>query len=244
LSDPIARSFAEEIVEKLVEDAQWVSNFSHQASNGGFPELGFSHTLTGVAEGMRGFLVLAPDATVGPLEPYCSRDVAEPGIWKERDSCLRLRRLSESDWAADVYFTMRPRREADDRHPFSYETADGQGTMMFDPNPLVAWIVGFGEAGAASVTAVVQRDMVFARSAAQPLDLSHSASLSVHHENPSMTVDHFEFVFPGLAVAGNITVRLDVRNVEPFTAQGWVLLGEDVLGQIGGTAFDLAFAWH
>lgn len=241
------RQFLEEIVDKLVEDAQWVSNFSHQASDGGFPELGFSHTLIGVDDGARGWLVLAPEARLGPLDPSCDSDLPEPeppAFWKERDRCLRLRRLSEQTWAADVYFTLKPRREAEDRHPFSYETGDGRGTLAFEQNPLISWIVDLRDAGAASVTATVERDVLFDAVAASPVDLSHTATVAAHHEDPSRTEDTFQLTFAHATTEGELVVTLQVGNVEPFTAAGQVMLGEQVVAEIGGSAPDLSFVWR
>ncbi len=209
--------------------------------------MGYSHTLIGVDEAARGILVLVPDADLGSFDPSCDSDAPEPpdsGIWEERDRCFRISRISEQRWTADVYFTVEPRREPDDRHPFSYDIGDGQGVITSDPNPLISWVVDLQAGGAASVTASVERNVVFAPVEGAALDLSHTATVAAYHGDPSRTTDSFELTFSGFGSEGDLTVTLEAGNLEPFTAAGQVRFGERLFAEIGGTAPDLSFAWQ
>lgn len=232
-------------VEELVIDASQAAGWSvHASAPGSPPHLGFGGWLLGRAEQ---FLATASIAETrsGEYEPFCSGDsrVPEDGFWSTRDSCMRLR-VNDGVYAMDVYFTERPHRLPDDRHPLRYPSdLPASGQMAYADNPLFVWTFVQPSEGSMEIRVEFDASVRQEQNAGSILDISHSGFVEVQLE-PSGSQGRFQLSIELFGLT-DCVVPLSVSvSGRGSAAEGAVLCGEFEVAAIGHVNDEFVFTWN
>jgi hypothetical protein len=193
------RSLLEQVVFKIVQDALFISENSHDT------ERAFSFSLLGVDQGYSGISFLAKTCTAATVyEPFCvetslpANESKDP-FWKIRDRCGRYICEKAGVDAVKVYFTMRPRTAPDDRHVFSYDTASPLKKIVYDPNPHIKWRFDETKTATMVVSTDFSHSVQMTTVANAKIDLSHQGKLTVVKTAGELQTLEMQLRFPMLA---------------------------------------------
>lgn len=233
------------LVEEVVVDAAVVVGYAARFTDGSVepPHLAFGGWLAGVSEQYLAHVSLAT-SDPGTYEEYCSGAAASegsPDVWTEHDVCSRLR-ISDA-YYVDLYFTERPHRLPDDRHPLSYPSVSGpEGTVVYPENPLVEWWYVFEPDGSTTVRADVDTRLRFEPAAGDPIVLDHEGRLTGRLDpNGTVVTSMLDLAFPGFAGCP-LPVRLTVED-DGTELTGQIACGDFVLARIRHPGESFAIDW-
>jgi hypothetical protein len=239
---PLARSLLEQTTSELFTAVAFTTSGTHGPE---FIDLAFTQDLVGrnVFVGQHASFFL-PCTEPTDYAPTCESAVApEPStdpFFADHDRCFRLGCIAADVPYVDTYFTMKPRTDAGDRHPFTTDTVEPGGTSTYADNPLVRWVVDLTTA--VSVHADIDVAHTFTPTNGDALDASVTGVVTGTNVADEITLD-LALTFPALADA---VVTVDVHANPAGALSGAVTRAGVELATFGGTvdlAAPLAFAW-
>jgi hypothetical protein len=246
---PTAAVLIEQVAMKSITD---LSLATLNASQG---HRAVSHHILGRPWGNIAFMTLAPAAyCLGPdtvaFEPSCKSDVPGPPFPGEEflvtyDACSRGGCETAGKAFMDAYFTVRPARAPEHRHPLEYVTTDPPGHIRYDPNPFVTTRYDLTNPALVVVSAELRHKVTFTPAGGDPLDISHiGTAMATQRSGKIQTLSLLVF-FTGLTAAASPVV-LSVEGNETGNVHGAVRTSTGVLASIEGHFDPRAklFSWH
>jgi hypothetical protein len=229
------------LVAEIVGESSWELLVALQS--GPFDRF-VAHTLPGVA--VEGYVQfgLAEECSGPSAWVTCSSELDDDdeaiGFFRRHDACNRVACVSAGLATMQSYWTMRPRREAEDRHPLRWRTTRPAGWARSDPNWLVAWTLDMRTADATQVSTELDRSLVVTPDGGDPaIDLTHTGELSASASSGGFLAGAMELDFPALAADGRpVRLRVELSPDPEFPAEvvgsGTIEHGGEVIAQMSG----------
>ena len=242
---PAARMLLAEVLDETVEAGNYVAIGSH------YREVAFALFLPGVEEANLGVASLAFECMDESwYVPYCSEGGGitpggggEPSgpFWETRDRCGRLGCGGTGVDVQQVYMTMKPRMDPDDRHVFTYDSIAPTASVTWAENPLVLYRIERASPERWRVTAQISHSVDFALSAGGSVALSHSGSIDVDVSDGHIVTATYDLAFPD--IAGGAAVDADVTIDGSGAVTGAVVHDGTRLAEWGGAVDHPTFTW-
>jgi hypothetical protein len=236
--DAIARKIIEETVLEQTYAARDV------AKNAGEKTRGFAVQIPASKFGYVGLgnLVTAcPDDTV-IARCQSTQNPPPDEFWKTHDACVRFSCQKDTKIAiVDTFLTMVPKKEATDRHKFTYDTTGPAGTAIYDPNPFMTWKVDLTDLSAIKVSGDIEANVKITPTEGSLFDFKHKGTATATRAGDAVDSVTLELEFTGLFLAGDPPITASAALDAANKASGTVMSGDEVLADID-MAFD--FDWH
>lgn len=240
--DDIERQLVVEVITKLLEDALFVTEMTHDL------EQGSASSLIGVNEAYRATAFLVGECMEPQeFEPFCDSAGLPPSeeqepFWQTHDRCGQLACEAAGVRLSTVYMTMRPRTDPDDRHSFTYETDDPPGIALYDPNPFITWRVDETQQDIILFESTFEFHVTVTPTGRNMINLTHEGRYEATKENDEITGLSLTVSFPNLLepqdVQGVLSL-IDSDQISGTISSGGQTMATVTL-QAGGQS---EFAW-
>jgi hypothetical protein len=136
---------------------------------------------------------------------------------------------------------MKGKTEPSDRHKFTYETTDPDGTAIYDPNPFITWRVDLTDLNAISISGDIEATVKITPTEGSLFDFKHKGKATALRAADVVESVTLDLEFTGLFLAGDPAITAHAELDAANNAGGQVKNGEEVLADITKT---FGFEWH
>jgi hypothetical protein len=234
------------VARKLIEETVTEQTFAARdvAKNAGEKTRGFAVQIPASKFGYVGIgnLVTAcPDDTV-IARCQSTQNPPPDEFWKTHDACVRFSCQKDSKIAIiDTFMTMVPKKDAADRHKFTYATTGPTGTAIYDPNPFMTWKVDLTDPSAIKVSGDIEANVKVTPDEGSLFDFKHKGTATATRAGDMVASVTLDLEFTGLFLAGDPPITANAAIDATGKPSGQVKNGEEVLADIDAM-FD--FDWH
>jgi len=126
--------------------------------------------------------------------------------------------------------TMRPRTDADGRHPFAYQTAHPPASAAYDPNPLIVWRVDETEQDRVLFDSTFGFHLALTPTGHEAIDLIYQGRYEATKANDEITELTLSVSFPSVLDGRDVRALLSLDDSDQIT--GSVSVDEEELATL------------
>ncbi len=196
---PLSADVKALLEETLYEmpQAAWVVGSKSETA-----QYGYAVHIPGSPESFVGFVPMV-NPCPNMAEVTKCKSVVQPSseaFWQAHDACVRYRCEKGGNNIAlvDTFFTMQPKKDANDRHAFTYETDIPAGTASFDPNPFITWRLDLTDPSAVIITAQLENAAKITPSGNDFIEFTHTGSIEINRTDADISLIDIKIDFASL----------------------------------------------
>lgn len=190
------RALLEETLYEIPKAAQTVGTKSEPA------QYGYAVHIPGSPESFVGFIPMVNPCPNMAEITKCSSVVnpSQEPFWQAHDACVRYRCEKGGNNIAlvDVFFSMQPKKDANDRHAFTYDTQTPAGTSIYDPNPFITWRLDLTDPSAIEITAQLENSVKITPTTGDFIEFTHTGSIAVSRTDADISLIEVKIDFASL----------------------------------------------
>lgn len=190
------QSLLEETLYEIPKAAQTVGNKAEPN------QYGYAIHIPGSPESFVGYVPMVnPCPNMAEVTKCASVfNPSQEPFWQAHDACVRYRceKGSSNIALVDAFFTMQPKKDANDRHPFTYDTTMPSGTAIFDPNPFMTWRLDLSDPTAIEITAAVKNSAKITPTMGDFIEFTHTGSIGVSRTDADISLIDVKIDFASL----------------------------------------------